>query len=73
MVVAGGSYLWVQENNYRHQEIFTGIERVFKLGPRRRLRLGAYGVLAKSNYTKTNTQIKFSIDIIDTWKRDWNY
>lgn len=71
--VAGGGFLWVKENNYRHQEIFGGIERTFKLGARRRLRLGVYGVLGQSNYNPPVTDFKISFDIIDTWKRDWSY
>ena len=72
-VVAGGGMLWVQDNNFRHQEIFAGLERVFRLGARRRLRVGLYGVLAKSRGSKTNTDFKISFDIIDTWKRDWSF
>ncbi len=72
-VVAGAGFLWVQENNFRHGEIFAGLERTFKLGARRRLRLGVYGVAAESNYSKPQTDIKFSIDLIDTWKKNWSY
>jgi len=72
-LVAGGGFLWVQQNKYRHQELFAGLERVFKLGPRRRMRLGVYGVGGNSNQTPVNKGIKFSLDIIDTWKKDWTY
>jgi len=72
-VVAGANFLWVQKNKFRHEELFTGLERVFKLGARRRLRLGAYGVLANSNTGKPKTAFKISFDIIDTWTRNWNF
>ncbi len=72
-VVVGGGALWVKESNYLHGEVYAGLERVFKIGPRRRMRLGAYGVFAESNNTAPDTQIKFSIDIIDTWKREWDF
>ncbi len=72
-VAAGGGMLYVQKDNYRHQEIFGGIERVFKIGARRRLRLGLFGVLADSNQTKTTAGWKISLDIIDTWKKDWSH
>jgi hypothetical protein len=72
-VVVGVGALWVKESNYRHEEILVGLERVFKLGARRRLRLGLYGVAAESNHTRPTTDWKISIDIIDTWKRDWSY
>jgi hypothetical protein len=71
--VAGAGVMWVKENNYRHEEIFGGVERVFKLGARRRLRIGAYGVLSQSNDTSLKTDYKISFDIIDTWKREWSY
>jgi len=72
-LVAGGGFLWMQQNNYRHEELFVGLERVFKLGPRRRLRLGVYGVGGNNNQHKLSKGIKFSFDIIDTWKKDWTY
>lgn len=72
-VVAGVGAMWVKQSNYRHQEIFAGVERVFKLGPRRRLRVGIYGVAADSNITPPTTDFKISFDLIDTWKRNWSY
>lgn len=72
--VVGGGFLYVKESNFRHEELFLGLERVFKLGARRRLRLGFYGVLANSNISqRTDTNWKVSIDVIDTWKRDWSF
>ncbi len=72
--VVGGGAMWVKERELRHGEVFAGIERVFKLGVRRRLRLGVYGVVGDSNYLDApKTDIKFSIDIIDTWKKDWSF
>ncbi len=72
-VVAGGGFLWVGENKVRHEEIFAGVERSFRLGPRRRLRLGVYGVAANSNISGPAAGYKVSIDIIDTLKRDWSF
>lgn len=72
-MVAGAGFLYVKESNYRHEELFVGTERVFKIGARRRLKIGLYGILAKSNQTNVNTDFKISFDIIDTWKRDWSY
>jgi len=74
-VVVGGGMVWMKENNFRHEEIFGGLERVFKLGPRRRLRLGLYYVASNSNYTETlvGSNYKISFDIIDTWKKNWSF
>lgn len=71
--VAGAGAMWIQESGYRHTEIFGGVERIFKLGPRRRLRLGIYGVAAQTNRSAPTTGYKISFDVIDTWKRDWSY
>ena len=71
--VVGGGLMYIQENNLRHEEVFAGIERVFKLGARRRMRIGLYGVVANSNYAPPNTEYKISFDIIDTWKKDWSF
>ncbi len=72
-LVAGGGFLWIQENNFRHQELMVGLERVFKLGARRRLKIGVFGVTSDGNYTQTDFGYKVSIDVIDTWKKDWSF
>ncbi len=71
--VVGAGFLWIQDSNFNYQEILAGFERTFKLGKRRRMRLGVYGVLAQSSNNGFNTGYKFSIDIIDTWKQDWSF
>lgn len=71
--VAGAGAMWIQDSNYRHQEIFAGLERIFKLGPRRRLRLGIYGIIGQSNNLAPTSDFKISFDVIDTWKLDWSY
>jgi len=72
-VVAGAGALYILENNFHHEEVFAGLERVFRLGARRRLRIGVYGILAKSSYSNADTAFKISFDVIDTWKRDWSF
>ncbi|QHT72263.1 carboxypeptidase-like regulatory domain-containing protein [Rhodocytophaga rosea] len=71
--VAGAGAMWIQQSNYRYEEVFGGIERIFKLGARRRLRLGVYGVISQTNHRAPETGYKISFDIIDTWKREWSY
>jgi hypothetical protein len=71
--VAGAGFMWIKENNFRHEEIFGGVERVFKLGARRRLKIGFYGVLSQSNFLAPQADWKISLDLIDTWKRNWSY
>ena len=71
--VVGGGFLWSQDSNISYQEAFAGIQRTFKLGARRRIRLGLYGVIANSNFNSIIPNLKFGIDIIDTLDKDWTY
>jgi hypothetical protein len=71
--VAGGGLLYVPNDKFRYEEAFAGIERIFKLGARRRLRLGVYGVAANSNTDQFDTSFKVSVDVIDTWRRNWDF
>lgn len=72
-LVAGAGFMWLQENGFRHQEVMLGLERVFKLGARRRLKIGLFGVAADGNYSQPRYTYKVSIDVIDTWKKDWSF
>lgn len=71
--IAGAGALWLPAENFRYQEVFVGLERVFKIGARRRLRVGTYAVLGDDNNGRANTQFKVSFDVIDLWKRDWSF
>jgi hypothetical protein len=71
--IAGAGFLWLPEDNFRYQEIFVGLERVFKIGARRRLRIGTYAVLGDGTAGKADSSFKISFDIIDLWKRDWSF
>ncbi|WP_273447117.1 DUF5686 and carboxypeptidase regulatory-like domain-containing protein [Neolewinella agarilytica] len=71
--VAGGGFLYLPDEKFRYQEVFAGIERVFKIGARRRLRVGTYAVLADANNAKPTTAFKISFDLIDLWKKDWSF
>jgi hypothetical protein len=72
-LVVGGGYMWLKDGNFQHYEVLTGLERVFKLGARRRLKLGIFGAYGDGNYRDGALTYKFSIDVIDTWKKDWSF
>ncbi len=71
--VTGGGFLYLQDRNFRYQELFAGVERIFKLGARRRVRLGVYAVAADANDARPTTSFKVSFDLIDIWKKNWNF
>lgn len=71
--VGGAGFMWLNETGYRHEEAFAGIERIFKINVRRRLRIGVYGVAGKSTGEPPTADWRVSFDIIDTWKREWSY
>ncbi|MBC6995235.1 DUF5686 and carboxypeptidase regulatory-like domain-containing protein [Neolewinella lacunae] len=71
--VGGGGLLWIPAQQFRYQELFFGVERVFKVGARRRLRVGTYAVLADASNAQPRTAFKVSFDLIDLWKRDWSF
>ena len=72
--VVGGGFMYLSEGDgYRHEEVLAGVERVFKLGVRRRLRVGVYGVAANSSAFRAEQTLKVSVDVIDTWRRDWSF
>lgn len=70
---AGGGFLYIPDESYQYAELYAGIERIFKLGPRRRLKVGGYGVTGQSNQSKLQFGWKVSFDIIDTWQTNWNF
>ncbi len=72
-LVAGGGYMWLKDGNFQHYEALLGIERVFKLGARRRLKIGLFGAYGDGNYRQPGVEYKISIDVIDTWKKDWSF
>jgi hypothetical protein len=72
-LVAGAGMMWVNDSNFHYEEIFGGLERSFKLGARRRLRLGIYGIVSQSSRQGLNQGFKISFDVIDTWKKEWSF
>lgn len=71
-LAAGGGGLFMQENSFRHVEVFGGIERVFRI--RRQLfRLGAFAVTADNNLNKADFSIKFGVNFYNSFTRKWDY
>lgn len=69
---AGGGFMWVKENNYRHEELFVGIERVFRI-ERQRFRIGFYYCVAQSNQRPFTTGFKISINYFSVRDNSWDF
>ncbi|WP_116105530.1 DUF5686 and carboxypeptidase regulatory-like domain-containing protein [Lewinella sp. IMCC34191] len=71
--VAGAGALFLKDDSYRYQELLAGMERVFKVGARRRLRVGLYGIAADDNQSGQEVTYKVSFDLIDIWRKDFRF
>jgi hypothetical protein len=70
--VVGGGAMYVQEHQYQHYELLTGLERSFKLS-RRRLRIGIYGCASDGNKSPLYFTYKVSFAILDDRSMKWNF
>ena len=71
--VAGAGFLFLPEyNNFYYQEIFFGVERIFKIF-RKRLRLGGYAILSDSNYQLAKFQFKIAFDVMSERDLKFNF
>jgi hypothetical protein len=71
-LAAGGGALFMQENSFRHAEVFGGLDRVFRI--RRQLfRIGVFAVTADNNLSKADFSIKVGINMYNSFSRKWDY
>ncbi len=68
----GAGILLMEENGFRHAEIFAGIERVFRI--RKQLfRIGVFGVTADDNLSKARITYKVGVNFYNPFTRKWDY
>ncbi|MGD9492269.1 MAG: DUF5686 and carboxypeptidase regulatory-like domain-containing protein [Bacteroidales bacterium] len=71
-VAAGGGFLLMDENNFRHGEFFAGLEKPIRI--RRELfRLGVYAVTSDNSVTAADFTLKFGISFYNSFRKKWDY
>ncbi len=70
--VAGAGILYVPEKNYQYNELYMGLNRVFKMG-KTRFRIGTYYVISQSNKDGFRSGFKFSFEPYNRDKNTWSF
>lgn len=70
--VVGTGSLWISENNFRHAEVFAGLELPFRF-QKQLFRIGVYYVVADSNFSEADQQIKIGLDFFNPFTNKWTY
>ena len=71
--IAGGGFLIAPERNLRYAELFTGIEKVFKIPfyPLYKFKLGAYVIGSAANQFRNPVQFKVGFTVWDRSSNKW--
>jgi hypothetical protein len=69
-LAAGGGVLLLQQDNFRHAEIFAGIERQFRIKTQL-FRIGCYAVTADNKLQGAHFNWKFGISFYDKYSGRW--
>lgn len=71
-VVAGFGGLFIEEANYRHLELYAGLERKIKI--RKQLfKLSAFYVIRENNAAAVQLNFKIGVDFFNTFNNSWSY
>lgn len=70
--VCGAGVLMVEEENFNHAELFTGIEFPFRI-KRQLMKVGVYYAISNSNQSDLTGEIKIGFDFFNSWTNTWTY
>ncbi|PKP03314.1 MAG: hypothetical protein CVU11_08660 [Bacteroidetes bacterium HGW-Bacteroidetes-6] len=71
-LAGGGGFLLMEENGFRHGEVFFGLEKPFRIRLER-FRVGLYAVTSDNNFEKAVFTFKVGISTFNTFLRKWDY
>ncbi|MEX1001993.1 MAG: DUF5686 family protein [Crocinitomicaceae bacterium] len=72
-IVAGGGALFIDEVNYRHVEVYAGLERVFKIKQQLFKVAAFYAFRQNSNPGTLLFNFKFGLDFFNSWTNEWSW
>lgn len=70
--VGGAGILLIKDNDFKHAEIYGGLEKVFRIRESR-FKIGCYYVVASSTYSDLESQFKVGIDFFNSFTNSWSY
>jgi len=71
-LAGGAGTLLIEDDNFKHAEVFVGLERVFRI--RKELfRIGGYFVTADNNLEKADYSFKIGVSFYDPFFKKWDY
>ena len=68
----GGGALFIKDNNFRHVEVWAGLEKPFRI-KKQYIKIGVYGVTSDDNVSTLDGSIKFGIDFFNAFTGKWSY
>jgi hypothetical protein len=71
-LAGGAGILMIEDDNFRHAEVFVGMERAFKLW-QELLRVGVYAVTADDTIGEANFTVKVGLAFYSPFTRKWDY
>jgi len=71
-IAAGGSSLLIPSEDFYQAELYSGLEKVFRIKTQL-FRFGLYAVTADNNISTANFNVKFGISVYNSYTKKWDY